>query len=497
LIGVIGMTRLMQGTPLDMEQKEYLHLIQSSAKLLKSLINDVLDLSKIDANKLELLPEWFDIRNLVKSVSSSLAEAAHDKQLELLCRIDPVVRQELLGDRLRISQILFNLTGNAIKFTDKGYIRIGLDYIEASPELDQPHILIEVEDTGIGIPQDRQEAVFDSFWQADIGNVRRCEGVGLGTTVVRDLTWLMGGVVKVASQPGEGSTFSVRLPLRMRGQAKPVEASQLEGRCVLIYEEDPTAMALHCSIARQLGMKVINANRSSEFLSKLGSDVELLMICDSLHDTSIKEILYKAHAAAPTLPLIVAGYRGHMHDMGIIKDPEYTLFKPFLDRDFADMAMHALGIPLNRQLSAQQADLGSDRGISILLAEDNAIAAKVISTLLTKRGHKVKIAKDGHEALQAVSKDDYELAFIDLCMPNVDGLEFTRCYRNIEQKHHYMPIFALTANSVQEMLDHCLEAGMDGFLTKPVEPEMLDAVIEQCKTNLNLYYSGNPLTVPT
>ncbi|MES9974001.1 MAG: ATP-binding protein, partial [Candidatus Thiodiazotropha sp.] len=255
LIGVIGMTRLMQGTPLDMEQKEYLHSIQSSAHLLKSLISDVLDLSKIDANRLELLPEWFDIRNLIRSVISSQAEMAHDKQIELLCHVDPKVGQELFGDRLRISQILFNLLGNAVKFTDKGYIRVELDKVEDPGVLAQPHILLRVEDTGIGIPQDRQEAVFESFWQADIGNARRFEGAGLGTTVVRDLTRLMGGTVEVVSQLGEGSAFSVRLPLQMRdGQVEEGEAFQLEGRCILIYEEDSKAMELHSAVARELCM---------------------------------------------------------------------------------------------------------------------------------------------------------------------------------------------------------------------------------------------------
>ncbi|MCG8023365.1 MAG: ATP-binding protein [Candidatus Thiodiazotropha endolucinida] len=500
LIGVIGMTRLMQGTPLDMEQKEYLHSIQSSADLLKSLISDVLDLSKIDANRLELLPEWFDIRNLVRSVISSQAEMAHDKQIELLCHVDPNVGQELFGDRLRISQILFNLLGNAVKFTDKGYIRVELEKVEDPGVFPQPHILLKVEDTGIGIPQDRQEAVFDSFWQADIGNARRFEGAGLGTTVVRDLTRLMGGTVEVVSQLGEGSAFSVRLPLQMRdGQLEGGEAFQLEGRCILIYEEDSKAMELHSAVARELCMKVITANRPGDFLASLDNRVELLMVCDSLHDTSIQEILYKAHAVVPALPLIVAGYRGRMQDMGVIKNPENILFKPFLASEFAQMAMRALDIGSSRQLKLYPADMEpvDKQGINVLLAEDNAIAAKVISTLLIQRGHRVRITKDGSEALQAVSDEDYELAFIDLRMPNMDGLEFTRRYRSIEPKHRYMPIYALTANSVHEMFDRCVEAGMDGFLTKPVEQEMLDAIIEQCKLNINRPSPGEPHPVPT
>lgn len=500
LIGVLGMTRLMHGTPLDTEQKEYLHSIQSSTQLLKSLISDVLDLSKIDANKLELIPEWFDIRSLVSSVSSSLAEAAHEKQLELLCWVDPNVRQELLGDKLRISQIMFNLLGNAIKFTDKGYIHVELIYVEMYGELTQPHILIKVEDTGIGIALERQEYVFDSFWQADIGNARRFEGAGLGTTVVRDLTRLMGGTVEVVSRLGEGSTFSVRLPLQMRdGEAEAGELLQLKDRSILIYEQDPVVMKLHCKVAREFGMEVRKANFPSEFLSSLDNSVELMMICDSVRDTSAQEVLYKAQAVVPTVPAILVGYRGCMHDFGISKDPENTLFKPFLAREFAYLAMRALGIKSNHRQTRLQADGDAveRQGINILLAEDNAVAAKVISTLLTQRGHRVRITKDGSEALQAVADDEYQLAFVDLRMPNVDGLEFTRRYRSIEPKHRYMLIYALTANTVQEMFDQCLEAGMDGFLTKPVEPEMLDAIIEQCKINFNNHCLERPLTVPT
>lgn len=500
LIGVIGMTRLMQGTPLDKEQKEYLHSIQSSAHMLRSLISDVLDLSKIDANKLELVAEWFDIRKLVKSVTASLAEEAHDKQLELLCWVDPQLPWELYGDKLRISQILYNLLGNAVKFTDNGYVRLELVHVVDSGDCAQTHLLIRVEDTGIGIPQDRQASVFDCFWQADIGNTRRFEGAGLGTTVVRDLTRLMGGTVDLVSESGEGSTFCVRLPLQVRGEAAGSKAGfPLAGRTLLVYERNPVAMRLHCKVAREFGMQVISASFPGEFLGNLDSRVELLMVCDSLQDTSIKEILYKAQAVAPTLPVIVAGYRGRLSEMGMVKDPENTLIKPFLAEDFAFMAMNALGLELNQRRHAIVGDDLSAKsvGIKILLAEDNAIAAKVLSTLLTQRGHKVRITRDGFEALQAVADDEFQLAFIDLRMPNIDGLEFTRRYRSNEPKHRYMPIYALTANSVEQMFEHCVEAGMDGFLTKPVEPEMLDAIIDQYNSNRDRNCIGQPLPLPT
>jgi CheY-like chemotaxis protein len=247
------------------------------------------------------------------------------------------------------------------------------------------------------------------------------------------------------------------------------------------------AMTLHRAVARELGMQVITATRPSEFLSSLDKSVELLLICDSTKDSSINEILYKAHAVVPEVPLILAGYRGCLTDAGMITDPEYTLFKPFLAREFERMAMRALGIPLSQQPATEPAavDSGETQAINILLADNNIIAAKVFSTQLQQRGHKVKIVKDGNEALQAVSDGDYELAFIDLSMPEIDGLEFTRRYRSIEPKHRYMHIYALVLESVQEVFNSCVEAGMDGLLSKPVVPETLDGIIEQCKASLN------------
>ncbi|MES9993071.1 MAG: ATP-binding protein [Candidatus Thiodiazotropha sp.] len=500
LIGMIGMTRLMQGTPLDREQKEYLHSIQSSAHMLRSLISDVVDLSKIDANKLELAVEWLDIRKLVNSVCASLAEEAHDKQLELLCWVDPQLPQEIYGDKLRISQILFNLLGNAVKFTEKGHVRLELIYADESRELTQAHLLIKVEDSGVGIPQHRQASVFDCFWHADLGNGHRFEGAGLGITVVRDLTRLMGGSVDLVSEPGVGSTFFARLPLRMRGGAAISKADlPLAGLSLLIYEQDPVAMRHHCKVANEFGMQVICANFPSEFLSSLDSSVDLLLVCDSQQDTTIKEILYKAQAVTPSLPIIVAGYRGRLNEMGIVRDPENTLTKPFLAEDLAFMVMNALGLQVNLQQAPIMGDdpFAKSEGIKILLAEDNAIAAKVLSTLLIQRGHNVYITRDGGEALQAVADNEFELAFIDLQMPDIDGLEFARRYRSSEPEYRYMPIFAMTVNSIEEMLEHCVEAGMDGFLPKPVEPEKLDAILDQYRSGLDRNAFSQPFPIPT
>ncbi|MCU7917948.1 MAG: response regulator [Candidatus Thiodiazotropha sp. (ex Epidulcina cf. delphinae)] len=482
LIGVMGMARLLQATPLDAEQKEYLHSICSSAQLLRSLISDVLDISKIDANKLELTSEPFDMRELVRDVTSSLAAGAQEKQLEFYCWVDPGIQNRLYGDKLRISQILFNLLGNAIKFTDSGHITLRVSHAQGCEAFDSPHILLEVEDTGIGISQQEQEKIFEFFWQAAPSNNRRFEGAGLGTTVVRDLTRLMGGRVDVSSQVGKGSLFSVRLPLPMEeGGSGPVRSPILKGKRILIFECDPLAMRMHLKIVDELGMQAFAATGLSEFTAKLSLSMDMVLVCDSLAHAMIGQAVDSLDAQGGGSPLVLlAGYRGRTP--GVVSVKSKMLAKPFLADDLAEAIVDAL-TPGQTQETVLKGHAGSTvqrtDGINVLLAEDNAIAAKVLSTLLRQRGHQVRITKDGSEALQAAAEEEYELAFVDLRMPHIDGIEFTRRYRSSEAKHRYMPIYALTANTVEDMMDHCIQAGMDGFLTKPVEPEILDVIINR------------------
>ena len=490
LIGVMGMARLLQNTPLDAEQKEYVHSINASARLLRSMISDVLDLSKIDANKLELTSEWFDIQELMKNISSSLASEAQEKQLEIYCWIDPEVPQKLRGDKLRISQILFNMVGNAIKFTDKGYVCLRVVYAEDAADMPGRHILFEVEDSGIGIAGEKLAEIFDTFWQADPRNRRRrFEGAGLGTSVIRDLTRLMAGKVDVVSEVGQGTLFQVRLPLlgdgdeaaaRSESQSPTQKFPLIEDKKVLIYEHDPIALQIHLQIVDELGMKAITANELDHFCKQLDQDVDFVLVCDSLGDSLVKQVIRCVSAFEPSIPMVLAGYRSQTLSYASFNTP--LLVKPFLSDDLAQ-AVTDLLIPHQDQRAAavrhSEEEPKQSRVMNVLLAEDNVIAAKVLSTLLKQRGHQVKVAKDGKEALQAVNEGQYELAFVDLCMPYVDGIEFTRQYRETESQNRYMPIYALTANSVEDMMELCIRAGMDGFLSKPVEPEVLDGIIDR------------------
>lgn len=481
LIGILGMTRLMQGTPLDAEQKEYLHSIQSSAQLLRALIGDILDFSKIDANKLELIDEPFDIRHLVHSVSSALANEAQEKHLDFFCWVDPRLPRMLRGDNLRLSQILFNLIGNAIKFTDQGSIILKIAFADADEHLAQSHVLIEVEDTGIGIPEDKQDKIFEMFWQLDASNSRRYGGTGLGTTVARDLSRRMGGDISVRSQVDVGSTFSVRLPLiKDEGAAIPVIPPLLKDKSILIFETHEQSMKMHLQIVQELGMHAVPVISLNDITPYLDQRFDVVLICDSLAGVPLSQVLSRVEILEGQPTILLAGYRGRT--VGVPSPVSRVLMKPLMADDLAEAIIDPL-----RERESQRESLSStlgrevneSSGIQILLAEDNAIAAKVISTLLLQRGHSVHVVKDGQEALEAVAKTQYHLAFIDLRMPRMDGIEFTRRYRATESASHHLPIYALTANTAEDAMQKCLKEGMDGFLNKPVEPDQLDAIIER------------------
>jgi two-component system sensor histidine kinase RpfC len=481
LIGILGMARLMGGTPLDAEQKEYLHSIHSSAQLLRALIGDILDFSRIDANKLELADELFDIRKLVHEVTSALANEAQEKQLDLRCRIDPLLPCKLQGDNLRLSQIFFNLLGNAIKFTERGSIMLRVSYAEPDQSLPQAHVLIEIEDTGIGIPQDKLELIFAKFWQLDVSNSRRYGGAGLGATVARDLSRRMGGDISVRSQMGVGSTFSVRLPL-INGQeaAPPVPPPSLKGKRILVFESNEQDMSLHLKIAEELGMQATAVLSLNALTAYLDQCFDVVLICDSLAVTPLRQVLSRMEVLQGSPTILLAGYRGRT--IGIPSPVSRILMKPFLAEELAEAIIDPSRERESRWhffSSAPGREVRESSGIQILLAEDNTIAAKVFSTLLLQRGHLVHVVKDGQEALDALSKTDYHLAFIDLRMPRMDGIEFTRRYRSEVTSLRHLPIYALTANMAEDAMKSCLEAGMDGFLNKPVEPEQLDAVIER------------------
>ena len=361
LTGVIGMAELLQETRLDAEQREQVEAITSSANALSALIGDILDFSKLDARRLKLERLPFAPREVTHEVCAILDGQARARGLALIQEVAPEVPERVIGDALRVRQILFNLVGNAIKFTERGEVRVRLRVAESSPALGRPHLAIEVMDTGIGIPTDKLDVLFESFRQADESTTRRFGGTGLGTTIARELSVLMGGAIEVESEEGRGSLFRVRLPL---------------------LDELPSAVAEEPAPYRV--------------------------------ETTPND--WRTPYAGPK--------------------------------------------------------------IRVLVAEDNAIAAKVITRFLDRMGFEYDLFMDGESALEAALAGGYRIAVVDLRMPRLDGLGFTRRYR-AEAGGRPLPILALTANASEDVRHACLAAGMDGFLAKPVKPDELRGAIER------------------
>jgi two-component system sensor histidine kinase RpfC len=486
LTGVLGMANLLRATDLDGEQREYADAIASSAGMLQSLIGDILDLSKIDAQKLHLEHEPFDLHRSIKEVYDILQTNALAKELEIVCDIAADVPATIHGDPLRVRQVLFNLIGNAVKFTEEGEVVIRCRRGETGDGLDRPHVRMEIADTGIGIPPDKLKTIFESFSQADDSMTRRYGGTGLGTTIARDLVKLMGGTLDVASRMGEGTCFTVRLPLDpedLRRPPTPRPNPALQGRCVLIYERNQTLRELIAAACHEQGMRCLPVHDIAQVTQAVGDagGADLLIAADAPARLDLHALLNSFNRlledTPPCLMLVYPPRRAEVGDL-----PCRTLNKPFQGAELVAAMVATLGGDSRPERPRIKTRAPADKGpiaipgIRVLVAEDNEIAAKVITTLLGKEGARVTLVHDGEAALSRALTDAFDVAFVDLHMPGIDGLSLTRRIRAAEEADdgaHRLSIIALTANAAEDIRDRCLAAGMDGFLTKPVEPGAL------------------------
>ncbi len=475
LNGVIGMARLLESTGLSTEQRDYVHSISASAQVLRALIGDILDLSKIEARKLHLEETTFDLSRILLEVCMAFENQAVDKGVELLCRVDPQLPGEVRGDPLRVRQILFNLVSNAIKFTEQGEVEVSVDLSPGAQDLPRPHVRFQVRDTGIGIPPDKVKRIFEEFWQADDSTTRRYGGTGLGTAIARDLTHLMGGTIGVESEPGVGSTFSVRLPLLPEGfrPRMPVPSPVLRGRRVWVHERNVSTRACIEGCLGRHEVEVI-----TDLDSGSPPDVSILADSPAGEDLGMlsMDLVQRIGHPVPEIWLTWPSRR-LCQDCGY--GSRVCLNKPFLEGQLVAAVEQALGEPVEEVERPQPvvpsvAEGGT--GLDVLVAEDNEISAKVILTFLRMQGHRATLSKDGKEALERTRERCFDIAFVDLRMPGMDGLAFTRAYREGEQVGR-MPIVALTADAAEDVRQTCLEAGMDAFLTKPVAPEDLAKTI--------------------
>ncbi len=492
--GIIGMTELALGTELTFEQRDYLDTVRTSAEALLGIINDILDFSKIEAQKLDIDVVDFDIHHILEDALRPLAPRAHDKGLELACHVAPDVPPSLGGDPSRLRQIIVNLVGNAIKFTEKGEVVLR---VERQLSDGQDAILhFTVSDTGIGISPDKQATIFEAFTQADASTTRRFGGTGLGLTISARLASLMGGRIWVESEPGHASQFHVALPFAIRAEAPTVaprgELKDLTGMSVLVVDDNATNRRILEEILAGWGLRptVVDggaaAIQSMERALNVGDPFQLAVIDFQMPDMDgfgLAEIIRDRPEFARTTILMLSSVGGRG---GAVRSRELGisayLTKPVRQSVLLDAILSVTGGDLrasSRQAVTPTRTKETIRALRILLAEDNAVNRRVVTVLLEKRGHSVVAAVNGRDVLTAIAAETFDLVLMDVQMPEMDGFEATAAIRHAEADGPTrLPIIALTAHAMKGDRDKCVAAGMDGYLSKPVNAAELFALIE-------------------
>ncbi|MGB3808980.1 MAG: response regulator [Parvibaculum sp.] len=503
--GVLGMTSLLLDTKLTPAQRSYAEAVKHSGEALLSIINDILDYSKIEAGKIDIADAPLDLRGTLESVCELLSPKAFEKGLEIIAEIEPQVPQRLSGDEARIRQVLINLAGNAIKFTESGGVILRARLDSYSYTDDVARIVIEVEDTGIGIERDAIDVIFDEFAQADQTLARRYEGTGLGLAISRHLVTAMGGTIEVESEIGHGSHFRVSLPLAAIEPAMPRRAS-LAGQRIVMFDDRPILAASLARSARLAGAEVRLVSTGEMLIAALEREPADVLMCpiDTAEGPGA-EIVARARAFAPGIDAIVLlrpqdrdrlpaliGQEGNpamfqrIFDGYLVRPVRASSLRARLEalmsgtaptfprENIRDDYRHS-GVEREEIAPAPRLSVG----LNILVAEDNEINALLTRTLLERDGHTVRVASNGQEVLDALDDDGAptDIVLMDLHMPGMDGFEATRRIRALADERSSVPVIALTANAMADDRQTCLTAGMDDYLSKPVSPDALSRML--------------------
>jgi PAS domain S-box-containing protein len=495
--GVLGMTGLLLDTPLSPDQRECAETIRDSADALLTIINDILDVSKIEAGKLSIEPMPFDLHRVTEDVSDLLIPKAEEKRLELVLRQDPSVPRRLVGDAGRLRQVLTNLVGNAIKFTHRGHIVI--DVTRDGGTDARPNIRFAVSDTGIGIARDKISLVFEKFTQADASTTRRFGGTGLGLAICQQLVRLMDGMIGVSSEPDQGSTFWFTLPL----EAVPAEAHRrlpvLRGRVLVVDDVEPArrviseqACLLGCTAEWAAnGAMAIECLRTARHEGR-PFDAMLLDLAMPEQDG---EAVAREIGADPRLagtPLILLGGATSRPADDQLRRLGIATFvrKPVRIEDLGNALSLVLGRASQIGARADPPSAAIDdpadkrqsephcQGARVLVVDDNSVNQKVAARMLGKLGCRVELAANGKEAVDLVTRLPFHVVFMDCMMPEMDGYEATAAIRRLPAVAG-LPIVAMTANAMQGDRERCLAAGMDDYLSKPIQPGQLRAVLQR------------------
>ncbi|MEN8260026.1 MAG: response regulator, partial [Pseudomonadota bacterium] len=485
--GVVGMTTLLMGTNLGATQRRFAHTIKRSAESLLVVINDILDFSKIEAGKLELETIEFDLREEVEETLELLAEPAYSKGLELICSIPHEFPIGVQGDPTRLRQILTNLIGNAIKFTEQGEVVVRLSLVEETEQ--DACFRFEVQDTGIGLSEANRLKIFDSFSQADSSTTRKYGGTGLGLAIAKRLTRVMGGEIGLESTPGKGSLFWFTVRLIKGRVTSPCQNYEgIAGRRVMIVDDNLSSRELLQQHCMAWGMEVTTTFAGSSALDLLYEAAKAhgpydLILLDRHMPGMDGPALARMIRAAPEvvgMPIILmtALGQGQLETHDQQKDGVYLLTKPVRQSHLLECICRAFNTSEVMGGTATQTMEQPIRA-RILLTEDNPTNQEVARIMLEGFGCEVEIADNGSKALTRLKKSDYDLVLMDCLMPEMDGFETTRRLREFEQgTGRHVPVIALTADAMQEGRKKCLDAGMDDYLGKPFKPENLRKVLE-------------------
>ena len=503
--GVIGMTALLLDTELTAEQREYAETVRSSGQGLLVIIDDILDFSKIEASKLELDPAPFALRDVVGRTLKTVGPLAHGKGLELSYDVDPAVPDRLLGDAGRLRQILLNLLGNAIKFTEGGEVAVQVS-AEAAAAADVV-LHMAVRDTGIGIAPDKQRLIFQPFEQADGSTTRRYGGTGLGLAISRRLAELMSGRMWLESEPGRGSTFHVTASMaRVPDMAPPPTPSfpGLAGLRVLVVDDHETNRRFLHGLLTVWGMTPTTASSAATALAAVrgatasGRPFHLLVLDARMPDGtgfSVVERLRDDPALAGRVIMLLSSDLGtgdpqRCRELGIGQH----LVKPVTPSELLDAVLHILGAGAAPEQTAPDvvAAAGPGRPLRVLVAEDNGVNQRVIVRMLEKLHHLPLLCVNGREAVAAFTAEVFDLVLMDVQMPEMDGLAATAAIRRYEADHpalRRVPIVALTAGALNDDRARCAAAGMDDFLAKPFNPDALVAVLDRFAHEVPIGYA--------
>jgi signal transduction histidine kinase/CheY-like chemotaxis protein len=498
--GVIGMTALLLDTELTAEQREYADTVRGSGQALLVIINDILDFSKIEAGKLELDAAPLVLRDVVGQALKTLGPLAHGKGLELAYDVAPALPDELLGDAGRLRQILLNLVGNAIKFTDRGAVVVHVDPETAADGDVMVHLAVR--DTGIGIARDKQRLIFGAFEQADGSTTRRYGGTGLGLAISRRLAEQMGGRLWLDSEPGQGSTFHVtvamaRAPAPVAPSA-PAALQRLAGRRVLVADDHDTNRRFLHGLLAAWGLIPTAVPSAATALTALrdaagtGRPFHLLLLDAHMPDGTgfsvVERVREDPGLAGRTIMLLSSdlGSRDpqRCRDLGIVQH----LVKPVTPSELLEAILNTFDAPAVPEPTARL-DLaeaaGPGRPLRVLVAEDNRVNQRVIMRMLEKLHHLPVLCSNGRDAIAAFTTQAFDLVLMDVQMPEMDGLEATTAIRKYEADHPArprVPVVALTAGALKEDRDRCAAAGMDAFLAKPFVPDALATILARFAT---------------